>query len=85
MVKLKLLQWNANGLMARLIEFKNYLAASSSPPDIIRIQEVKVAKTKQIKINGYSVEYKPRITDDRHGGLAIAIRAGIQPCMMLIS
>ena len=77
MVKLKLLQWNANGLMARLIEFKNYLAASPTPPDIICLQEVKVAKTKQIKINGYSVEYKPRITDDRHGGLAIAIRAGI--------
>ena len=81
--KVSILQWNANGIFARLTELRNYLSKQPSSPHIICLQEIKVRANKTLILDGYTIElkhrsgYNPAIGRARYGGLAIAVQTGL--------
>jgi len=68
------LQWNANGLLLRQAELKQYLA--NNEYDIICIQETFLKAEKQFNLSGYEVIRKDR--DSAKGGLMMLPRQGIK-------
>ena len=69
-----ILQWNANSLRARSIDFKHFI--SNHKPDIICIQETYLKPNLNYDLPGYSIERKDRL-DQRKGGVATMIRNGL--------
>src|SRR5688572_21885651 len=70
-------QWNAHGLNAHLLQFKNYLVQVKILPDVICIQETFLKeKNKTPKFDNYNVIRKDFMQQTR-GGLAILIKKGI--------
>ena len=70
-------QWNAHGLNAHLLQFKNYLVQVKILPDVICIQETFLKeKNKTPKFDNYNVIRKDFMQHTR-GGLAILIKKGI--------
>ena len=70
-------QWNAHGLNAHLLQFKNYLVQVKFLPDVICLQETFLKeKNKTPKFDNYNVIRKDFMQHTR-GGLAILIKKGI--------
>ena len=69
--RLKVLQWNCNGLFTHLNEFKHHLTQNSY--DVICLQETFLKPEKNFTLTGYSVVRKDRI-DKRKGGLITLIK-----------
>jgi len=65
---LKILQWNANGLLAHLNEFKQFLSNTESAIHIICIQESLLKPNKTLSVSGYDVLRKDRIGENSRGG-----------------
>jgi len=74
---LQILQWNANGILSKLPEFKNYLSNLQDQPDIICIQETHLNKNKQLKIASYITERRDRENSSHSGGVATLIKTGL--------
>lgn len=74
----KIMQWNAGGLLNKFIEFKNYVLNNDEPPSIICLQETFLKANKNLKLDGYNVIRKDRDGDYlTRGGLATLIRSNI--------
>lgn len=71
---LKISFWNANGLQAKINEYRLYL--SSERIDIAIINETKLKPAVNIKINGYVIHRKDRL-HNRGGGVAILVKKNI--------
>ena len=71
---LSIFQWNCNGLLAHLNEFKQHLAQNSY--DVICLQETFLKPSKNFNLTGYSVVRKDRVEMGK-GGLVTLIRDSI--------
>ena len=72
---LKVLQWNCNGLIAHLNEFKHHL--SQNLYDVICLQETFLKPNKNFSLTGFSVVRRDR-TDSQKGGLITLIRDSLK-------
>jgi hypothetical protein len=72
---LKIVTWNANGILGKLNELKVFLKLHDV--DIMAITETKLLKSDKLLIKGYSIMRKERNTDTRGGGVAIFVKRGI--------
>lgn len=64
------MQWNCNGLLAHLAEIQQLIA--NKQPDFICLQETRLKTNNSVKINGYNINRKDRITaNTASGGTAI--------------
>jgi len=68
---LKIFQWNCNGLLAHVNEFKQHLAQNSC--DVICLQETFLKSNKSFSLAGFSVIRKER-EGSRKGGLITLIK-----------
>ena len=75
--QLTIFQWNANGILPRLAELKNFITTSKFQPDILCIQETHLKKTKRLILPNYNVERRDRPGTTRKGGVATLIRKNI--------
>ena len=71
---LKILQWNANGLLNKIEELRELAIAKSV--DIVAISETKLTKNKQVFMPGWNIYRKDR-TDRLGGGVILAIRQNL--------
>lgn len=71
---LKVLFWNARGIINKLIEFEKYICDNYI--DIACVCETFLCDKKDIRINGYRCVYENRISG-RFGGLLIIVKEGI--------
>lgn len=74
---LKILQWNANGILPRLPDLKNYIANLNQQPDIICIQETHLTAVTSLKLPNYTVERRDRPGGGKHGGVATLIKSSL--------
>ena len=74
---LKILQWNANGIMPRLTELKNYLATQHVQPDVICLQETHLTEKTKLKLPSYYVERRDRGGGEKHGGVATLLKSDL--------
>jgi len=68
---LTIFQWNCNGLLAHINEFKHHLSVNSY--DVICLQETFLKPTKNFSLTGYSVVRKDRLGIAK-GGLVTLIK-----------
>lgn len=71
---LKVLFWNARGIINKLTEFKKYLYDNWI--DVVCVCETFLKDDKDIRVNGYRCVFENR-TSGRFGGLLIMIKEGI--------
>jgi len=69
-----ILQWNANGVLHRLAELKNYIASQKYPPDVICIQETHLKQEKKLSIQQYNTERRDRKDGEKGGGVATLVK-----------
>ena len=74
---LNIFQWNANGILPRLPDLKNYIARQQIQPDIICIQESHLTDKKNLKIPSYITERRDRKDGKSYGGVATLIKTNI--------
>lgn len=79
---LHIFQWNANGILPRLAELKNFLATQKHQPDVICIQETHLTDKKQLKIPSYSTERRDRGNGQRYGGVATLVKTDLTYTVM---
>jgi hypothetical protein len=70
MDKLLIHQWNANGILGKLSELKQYL--QNYQVRLMAINETKITDSHKIKIKNYQILRKDR--DIHGGGIALLIR-----------
>ena len=72
MTSLTFLQWNCRGIYKKLPEFKHYLYAMQSLPDILVLQETHLIQKYTPKLPGYQLFRKDRTLYS--GGVAFFVR-----------
>ena len=78
--KIRILQWNAEGIAAKRVEFTEYL--HQTLPDLVAVRESKLRVSDDIAMPGYHVlrrDRRQRRSDDTHasGGVIALVREGI--------
>jgi len=73
---LKILQWNCNGFLPKLNEFKQHIAVSENSYDVICLQETFLKPDKNFTITGYNIVRKDR-TNANKGGLITLIKESL--------
>jgi len=68
---INIFQWNCNGLLAHINEFKQHIAQNSY--DIICLQETFLKPDKNFTLDGYSIVRQDR-TDSAKGGLLTLVK-----------
>ena len=69
-------QWNARSHILHGQELKNLIHKSSTPPDIIAVQETWLTTTKTFTIKGYTPLHDPR-TYSVGGGVSFLVKEGL--------
>lgn len=73
-VKVHIQSWNANGILNKLQEFREYLITNKV--DVMFVNELKIAPTVDLSTRGYTT-YIHRRPNSNHGGVAVLIKHGI--------
>jgi len=74
---LKIMQWNARGILGKIAEFKNCIAKMKKQPDIICIQETFLKEGKRLLIPTYNTERRDRENKSKGGGVAILVKENL--------
>ena len=76
---LKIIQWNADGILSGIEEFKHFI--NGKEVDIFALQETKLRKQDSIKVPGYTIVRQDRKMEEgsvtRGGGVLIGIKKDI--------
>src|SRR5688572_10053545 len=76
-IDLRILQWNAYSLRARVGELRHRISEMRKPPTIICVQETWLRPTIDLEIPGYTCVRHDRTTGEMGGGVATFVKTGV--------